>query len=247
MSKENLDNDLNEEEYYEEVEQEEYDDDEAEKAQIKKYGSIILGVVVVIVAAFIGYDYMQQSQKDDEIKAITQLQRVMPLIAQGNYQMALDGAPQGPIEGQPLVGLKQIAREYSSIEAGKTASFYVGKALIELKDYSGAKPYLEDGITSESEIVKAGSFAGLAAINETEENWQAAADNYVKASDNIIYTVKKSKYLYFAGKAFEKAGNNGRSIEIYQQILEMNVKNNGDEFSSLARAGLQRLGTKIDL
>lgn len=222
------------------------DEELTEKAKIKRYGSITLGVVAAIVAIFIGFNYWQESQEAKVEEANMKLQKVLPSLAQGNYEMALEGGTD-PNTGIQIDGLKQIANTYSSIEIGKTASFYAGKALLESGDSQSAINYFQDAIGSSSDIIKVGAYAGIAKAYELEENWASAAENYEKAGASLNYTVKKSKYFCFAGMAYEKAGNNQKSEEVYRKVLEINVKNTGDEYSNLARAGLYRLGTEFEL
>ncbi|MDC1067779.1 tetratricopeptide repeat protein [Candidatus Kapabacteria bacterium] len=236
----------NEENDIESMDQDIESDELAETAKIKKYGSAILGIVVLIVLAFAGLNYMQDKEAKELEEATIKLERVIPLLAQGQYQAALEGgSPQA--NGQPLVGLRQIADSYSSIEAGKTASFYTAKAMVELGNTNDAISYFQNATSSESDIIKVGSHAGLAMINELKSDWVAAADNYVKASANLNYTVKKTQYLYFAGNSYEKAGNTSKSEEMYRKVLKLNAKNTSDEFSSLSRAGLNRLGMEFEL
>lgn len=230
-----------------EEEYEEIDEDElAEKAKIKRYGSLVLGIVTAVVVIFAGWNYWQDTKNEDLLEANIKLQKVLPLLSQGSYENALKGGVD-QMSGQQYAGLESIAGEYSSLEVGKTASFYAAKALMETGQAERSISYFKDATSSESEIIRVGAFAGLGKAYELNENWADAATNYEKAADNLNYTVKKSKYLFFSALAYEKAGNNEKSEKLYKKVLEINVKNTSSDYASQARAGLARLGTNFEL
>ncbi len=232
------------EEYEEQIE-EIYEDDSA-IGQIKKYGTIVVVVLVILAIVIFSYNYMNVQSEIKNAEASKYLARVVPLMAQGDYKKALNGDPNIMIENKSLIGFKEIASVYSDTDAGKLASFYAGKALIMENNFEEAKSHFEKSLSVESNEIKVGSYNGLGACLEQEGNYAEASKNYENASGLVEQTEMKSRYLYFSGLTAEKAGNNERAKTLYDKVVKLNIENAYSEFGGLSSAGLNRLGTKID-
>lgn len=232
-----------EEEYEEVVEYVEEDD---ALSQIKKYGTLIVVALVVIVVGVYAYNYMNEQAEQENAEASKYLARVIPLVGQGEYDKALNGDEAIIIDNQPLMGLKEIEKKYSGAEAASLASFYAGKALLMQGNFAEAKPYFENAIDNESKEVRIGAFSGLAACLEESGNFAEASNNYENASELVDQIEMKSKYLYFAALTAEKAGKIEDAKKNYKKVVSLNVENAYSEYGGLSSAALDRVGTKID-
>ncbi|MBN2572787.1 MAG: hypothetical protein JXA68_11705 [Ignavibacteriales bacterium] len=166
-----------------------------------------LGVVAAIVLIFFIY---RGSVEENNIKAATELAKVMPLYEQGNYQEAINGIP-----GTDVLGLKKIADEYSGSENGEAAKIYlansysftgdIDKAMQYYSDYSGSNPLFE-----------ATALAGAAGCNETKKEYKKAADLFLEAANISEHNPLNPEYLFYASVNYIEV----KEIEKAKELLE---------------------------
>lgn len=232
---------------------EEYEEDFVEEqkeentlSDIKKYGTILVVALIVVVVGLYAYNYLSEQNVKENAEATKHLARITPLLSQGDYERALNGDANIIIDNQKLLGFKEIASKYSGTEAGTVASFYAGKALLMMGNFAEAKSYFNTALSNETNEVKVGAYNGLAACLENENNFAEASKNYESAASLIDQVEIKSRYLYFAGLTAEKSKENDRAKEFYTKVIDMNAENVYSEYAGLSSSGLARIGIKID-
>ena len=237
---------INEEEYNE-IEQEEYEEYEEEESDlqtfVQKYSTLIIIASVALIAVVAFLFYFRTSSSETESAASLALSRIQPYYLSSNYEIALNGNPQAQVRGQSVQGLKWVVSEYEDTDQGKLAALYAGNSLNATGNYNEAISYFEIAADSPSKIVEQGAYAGIAAAKEAQGQYGEAAEEYEKAAKIAEDEKTKGRYLYFAGLAYEKSGNTGRAEEIYNDLIEAKYN---FEFVGSAKAGLVRLGTKIE-
>lgn len=169
---------------------------------------ISIVVAVIIIAAFFYF----RNQGEANSKAGIELAEVMPVYDEGSYLEAIEGRP-----GTTLIGLKAIVEEYGSSENGETAKIYLGnayyylgkidEALAAYDDYSGDNPQL-----------KATGYAGVAACYEKKEDFESAAEYYLKAADVSDENILTPRYLVNAGINLLKTGKNEEAEKYFKQV-----------------------------
>ena len=142
----NKEKEFNEE--YEEENIEVFEEDDA-ISKIKKYGTIIVVSLVVVVIAIFSYNYMNEQAEIKNDEASKHLSRIIPLISQGDYEKALNGDVNIILDNKPLLGFKEIASTYSGTDASILASFYAGKILLMQAKFDEAKPYFEKATSNQ--------------------------------------------------------------------------------------------------
>ncbi len=210
---------------------------------IQKNGKIItivsLAVVVIIgIALFMRY----QSEKDSA-RASVLLTRVMEYYEKAEYDKALNGDPTKTYLGEEVKGLKYIADEFGGTDQGKIAALYAANAMFNNNQQSQSKKYFEIAEKSSADVIKQGGSAGIAANLELEGKYAEAANYYNTASELAEEDNIKSRYLLYAGLCYEKASDVKQAETTYREILKISEQG---EFSSLAKAGLTRIGTIIE-
>lgn len=239
MAKNNIEMDMNNEEFV----QDNNSPDNVSTNFIQKNSKIIIIVSVAVIAIVAIYAFIRNKNHEDSIKASNLISRVLPYYEKADYQKALDGDPSKKFLGEPVLGFKFIASEYSGTEQGKIAAFYVGNILMSTAKYSEALKYFEDASGSESKEVQVGAIAGKAACLETEKKYEEAAKLYEDASKMIIDDELKARYSFYAGYAYEKSGKKDIAEKIYREIT---LSTKFSEFAQLAKEGLVRIGTIIE-
>lgn len=210
---------------------------------IQKNGKIIsivsLAVVIIIGVAM----FMRHQSEKDSARAAVLLTRVIEYYENADYEKALNGDPTRTYMGEEVKGLKYIADEFSGTDQGKIAALYTANALYNTNKIADSKKYYEIAEKSSANVIKQGALAGIAASLELEGKYTDAAQYYINSSklsevDNI-----KSRYLLYAGLCYEKATDTKQAETIYRDILKISEFG---EFSTLAKAGLTRIGTIIE-
>lgn len=237
-----------EQEFNEEYEEDFVEDkkEEGTLSDIKKYGTILVVALIVVVAGLYAYNYFTEQSAKENAEATKHLARITPLLNQGDYERALNGDANIVIDNEKLLGFKDIANKYSGTEAGLVASFYAGKALLMQGKFSEAKNYFNTALANENSEIKVGAYSGLGACLEQENNYKEASVNYESAANLVEQIEIKSRLLYFVGLTAENAKDKERAKSFYEKVVKMNAENVYSEFAGLSSSGLLRLGTKID-
>lgn len=170
---------------------------------------IVLGVIVVVVVAYLFYN---TSQTDKNEKANTELARVMPIYHSGSYLEAIEGKANSKTRG-----LKSIVDEFGGVEYGQIAKiylansyFFLGKideALETYKSYSGS-----------NDLFKATSYAGQAGCLEAKEKYSDAADLFKKASSVSNENPLNPDYLLRASVNYIRIGKQKEAKTLLETI-----------------------------
>lgn len=220
-----------------------------ERAQqfIFKNGKVIsyisLGVIVVVALIFVINNIIKKNADESMQKAIVALDRIMPYYDAPDYKKALFGDSSKTVRGQRIIGLLEIIEEYSGTLQEKIAALYAGNSYLALNKAKEAAEYFEIALDSPSKIVLEGANAGLGASKEILGDFEEAAEYYVKSADLAISDLTKARYNYYAAKSYEKSGDKESAEKLYRDII---ARNKYSEFSNYSKAGLSRLGMKID-
>ena len=201
---------------------------------------ILSALVIVIIGAFV---YLKNKSNEDAQTASLLITRVLPYYESADYQKALNGDPTKTYMGEPVKGLKYIVSEFGGTDQGKVAALYVGNILLSTNNYSEAKEYFEKASNSPSKEIQSGALAGMAGCLETDKKYEEAAKLFEEAALLIADDELQSRYSFYAGLAYEKAGNKEIAEKTYREIM---MKSKLSEFAQLAKAGLVRIGTIIE-
>lgn len=211
---------------------------------VQKYSKIII-IVSIVIVVFGGLIFLIISNNaKNEANASKALARIEQYYTKGEYLNALEGNDSLPtVRGEKIIGLLKIVEEYGSTSAGARAALYAADSYFKLENYKEAKIFYEKAIKSSIDVINVGGLAGVAACNEISGNYVEAVNGYLKAVDLIADDGQKARYMYFAGLCSEKANNKEKAIEIYRNMLELNIHG---EFCNLAKAGIVRLGSEVE-
>lgn len=177
------------------------------KSKILLYG----GVLVVVAAAV--YFYINQKAESNE-KAGIELSRIMALYDQGSYLEAIEGK-----QGTNIIGLKKLVDEYSGTENGETAKIYLANSFSFLGNYDEAIKYYED-YSGSVDYFEAASLAGQAGYFANKEEFEKAANLYLKASKISKINSQNPDYLLNGGICFLKAGEKEEAKILFDSIKE---------------------------
>ncbi len=180
----------------------------------EKYKSKIMlyaGVLVVAVAAV--YFYLNQKSQTNE-KAGLELSRIMSIYDQGSYLEAIEGK-----QGTNVIGLKNLVNEYDGTENGETAKIYLANSYAFLGNYEDAFKYYSD-YNGSIDYFKATALAGEAGYYANKNEFQKAADLFLKASKKSDVNSQNPDYLLNAGINYLKAGDKEDAKIVFSKIKD---------------------------
>ncbi len=168
--------------------------------------------VLVAVAALV-YFYVNQKSESNE-KAGLELSRIMPLYDQGAYLEAIEGR-----QGTNIIGLKKLVEDFGGSENGETAKIYLANCFAFLGNYDEAFKYYKD-YSGSIDYFEASSLAGQAGYYAVQEDFEKAADLYLKASKISKLNSQNPDYLLNAGIYYLRTGDKEEAKILFNRIKE---------------------------
>ncbi|ROL62047.1 tetratricopeptide repeat protein [Bacteroidetes/Chlorobi group bacterium ChocPot_Mid] len=203
----------------------------------------LLGLIVLVTLGFFLKGYLDDKSAEDREKAMVALTRILPYYDAPDYKKALFGDSSAQVRGERVIGLMEIVEKYEGTDQGKLAALYAGSSYLALSKAEEAIEYFEIATGSDSKVVLTGAYAGLGASYELLKKFDKSADYYSQAAELAVSDGTKTRYNYYAARAYEQKGEKETAAKIYKEII---AKDKLSEFSNYAKVGLVRLGIKID-
>lgn len=204
----------------------------------------IIGIVLLAVAGGVFFFLSSRAEAREEAQA--QLARIRPYYDQGEYAAAISGDSVKKIGNTKPLGLRAIVEEYSSTPAGKIAALYLGNAYLATSQAAKAKDPYEIATSADDDLVRAAAHAGLAAVYETENAYEKAADEYKKAADEDRLELRSADFLLGAARNYEKAGKKEEAIRYYRMVATNQGEATGASDAAL-QAKLALARNKVEL
>lgn len=170
-----------------------------------------LGALALVVVAVILFMNYRSGQNDD---AAVHLSKVMDMYDMGDYLGAIEGK-----KDVKMLGLKDIVSEYGSTENGETAKIYLANSYANLGKPDEALKYYED-YSGDIDLYVAASLAGQAGYYASKNEYEKAADLYMKASKVSKTDVMNSDYMFQAAVNYFDAGDKDQAKSLLQTIKE---------------------------
>ena len=173
----------------------------------KLLGGILVGIIVVAVAAFCWFKFAYQPSVEE---AQGQMALAEENFRAADYELALNG------DGNVL-GFTQIIDNYGS-KAGKAVYFYAGVCELQLGNYESAIEMLKK-YNGKDAILKARAIACQGDAYVGLEDYEAALKCFEDAAA-VIDNMFAAGYLLKAGLVAEKLGQNEKALGFYEIIKD---------------------------
>lgn len=184
--------------------------------ETNKNNVLIAGIALILVAGGIWY-YNNSYKPALETEGNESLFTAERYFGQDSLDKALNG------DGIKL-GMKDVADEYGSTSAGNRAAFYAGRILLEKGQFEEALDYLDD-VSMEDELMAAQVITLRGDCYSEMEQYEKAADTYMKAANKRENNLTTPYALLKAGIAYEEAGEYSDAKKAYEK-LEANYSDN---------------------
>jgi TolA-binding protein len=118
--------------------------------------------------------------------------------------------------------LEKLVEEYDGTDAADRGKFLLGNIYYKEKNIADAKKYFQDFVDSysDSDILLASGYAGLASCYAFEKDYGSAAEYYEKAYKAIGKLPEGANFLYLAGLNYRKAGDFENAKEAFRKVSE---------------------------
>ncbi len=180
---------------------------------IEKYKNtalIGLGVIVVLIGAFVFYKY---NQTENNTVAQEEMYKAVFYFEQDSLELALKGD-----EAKGIRGLQEVADEYSGTKAGNLAAFYTGIIYLKQAKFQESIDYLEKFSSNEG-ILQARSWAAMGDAYSELNDLENAIKYYKKAADHKGNEQITPAYLMKLGLAYELNNNWKDASNAYDKII----------------------------
>jgi TolA-binding protein len=175
----------------------------------KKIVNGVLTGLVVLAIVIVAY---MNNVSSNNLKATTELGKVLPYYDQGKYDLAISGNLQDNIRG-----LQSIVDEYGSTKAGELAGFYLANSYFTQGDYDKALKYYVS-VDVKDDLITASALAGAGACYEAKGDNAKAASLYEKAAFRSTKDVNVPENMFHAAQNYMHSGNKEKAIELFKKV-----------------------------
>lgn len=174
---------------------------------------IAVGVVVIAIAGWYGYQSFVVQPKEDEAANII-------FKAEADFRKdSLVSALKGNTETRSK-GFLYVINNFSGTKAGNLAKYYAGICYLKTGDFNNAVKYLSDFSTDAKQIQMMAYGALGDAYGELNKNDDAVASYKKAAATFDADQLNASEYLFRAGLKLETMGKNKEAVDVYKELKE---------------------------
>ena len=174
----------------------------------QKLLTIVIGLAIVFVLGFFGYNKLYVSPMDEE--AQSQMFMAEMYFQQDSLDKALYG------DGNYL-GFIDIIDEYGITKSANLANYYAGICFLNKGEFDTAIDYLED-FSSDDEVLAPMAVGAIGDAYAEMENFEKAASKYLAAANLRENEFTTPTFLFKAGHAYAFANNYKKALPLYERI-----------------------------
>ena len=174
----------------------------------KQISITITAIIVIAVVALIYF----RNRADNNERAVAQLAAVFTFFDNGQYQVAIDGAPE-----RSIVGLRSIVDNYGGFDGGELARFYLANAYFQLDSTEDALRSFED-FSPGNEFLTVSRYSGIAACYEAMGEYREAAEFFERAASTGREGVDVAENLHHAARNYAASGENDKAVDLYMRL-----------------------------
>lgn len=170
--------------------------------KILKVSTVVVGIVVIIVLGFLGYNRFIYEPNNEESKA---------MVAKGIMWMEKDSV-QLAIEE-----FEYIASQYKGYQGAHVANYSLGHLYFEQGRYEEAIDVLST-VKIEDTYMQTLALGTIGDSYSELEEYKSAVSNYIKAATRVENKETSPLFYFKAGLNSEKAGDYSKAKEYYKII-----------------------------
>lgn len=168
----------------------------------------VVGVLVLIIAGYIGYSRFILAPRESEAKA--EMFRAESYFANEEYEMALEGDGTYP-------GFLDIIADYRMTRAANLANYYLGVIYLNQGEYDLAIDHLKR-FRGRDQILGAMAYGAIADAYLELDDMQQASRYYRKAYRFKPNDFSTPVFLFKSGLLFQEMGEYKEALALYERI-----------------------------
>jgi len=170
--------------------------------KLSRYVLVVAGVVIIFL--FFYYNNKQASQEAYAQLGIAQIEFANGDLVKANERLV------------------RLIDDFDDTDAAEQGMFLLANIYYQQKKFDDARLYFEKFIDqySGSDILLASGYAGLAACEETVNNFAHAAELYERAANMTPDFPESDRQYYLAALCYKKAGDLEKAKTIFSQLAE---------------------------
>ena len=172
--------------------------------KILKVSTVVVGIVVIVVLGFLGYNRFIYEPNNEESKA---------MVAKGIMWMEKDSV-QLAIEE-----FEYIASQFKGYQGAHVANYSLGHLYFEQGRYEDAIDVLST-VKIEDTYMQTLAIGAIGDSYSELEDYQSAVSNYIKAATRVENNETSPLFYFKAGLNSEKAGDYSKAKEYYEIIKD---------------------------
>ena len=173
--------------------------------------AICVAAIIAIILVIIAADWYFTRQNTKAAEALYPCEQ---LFQQGNFEKALNG------DGQDIVGLAQVVKQYGSTKAGNVAKLYAGLASAQLGKFEDAEKFLKDFDTKGDEMISPAAVGALGNVYAQLGQNDKAVETLKKAAGKADNAVLSPIFLVQAAEILEAEGKADEALKLYQEVKD---------------------------
>jgi predicted negative regulator of RcsB-dependent stress response len=169
---------------------------------------IAFGVIIALIAGWLGYHYLIEVPANNE--AAEMMVKGQEYFMTNQYKEAVEG------DSIEYIGFVAIAEEYSNTPSGDLANAYAGISYYRLGEYDKAMTYLMeyDGDSEELKATTKGTIGDCYVQKGDMENAIKSFQEAAECENSAVAVI----YLFKLARVYESLNQNDKALEIYRQI-----------------------------
>jgi tetratricopeptide (TPR) repeat protein len=168
----------------------------------------IVGIILLAVAGYFGFNYYKKSQDTD----------AQPQMFQAVYYFEADSLSKALNGDGNTLGFLNIIEDYKYSDAANLAHFYAGVCYLKQGEFDAAILYLQD-FSANDLLVQARAYSLIGDAYMEKGEFENAANYYEKAANYEPNKFYSPTYLMKAALAYEKLNQNDKAKEAYSKII----------------------------
>lgn len=174
----------------------------------KKNLSMVIGGIVLVIAAYLGYTKLYIAPM--EIEAQSSMFMAEKYFEKDSLDKAING------DGLNY-GFVDIIDEYSGTKAANLAHYYLGVCYLKSGDYEGAIDELSN-FSSDDIMISAMALGATGDAYAELNDFDNASSYYLKAASHESNKLTSPTFMFKAGLAFEENGDTDKALEQYKKL-----------------------------
>jgi len=170
--------------------------------------TIVVGVIVVVVLGFFGYDRFVRRPNIE--KSQNEMFMAERYFEQSEYRKALDG-------DEKYAGFLEIVDNYGSVNSGKLAAYYAGLCYLNLGEFEQAITYLKK-FNIGAAFLPTFAEGAIGDANLELGNLSEAIAHYKKAANMTPNNVTTPTFLMKLGMCYEMDNRFQAAVDEYEKI-----------------------------